>query len=208
MAEALVNQIYLVTLKGTLNQQTIMNTFHYRIFNMPAGGQTVAQVYVHLEDYFEAAGGIIEKYLACLPTNYSLDVMWVQCVGPTERYVKTTALQGLDGTGVGEARTSNLAGVITRTTEKSGRSQVSALHLPIGGDDTWLAGGSLQPAVRLAMAALCTELVKDTGDPPNLVLDPVIYHGPPPFAAADFIVKAVPQDTARVMRRRTVGLGI
>jgi len=208
MAAAAAGQVYLVTLKGTLCGQTILNTFHYVIENMPAGGVSVDGVYTALETHFEAPGSLIDLFVDCCPTNYQLVEMWIQCVGPTQRYVKFVSLQGIAGQFPAVADQANVAAVITRTTEKSGRSQVSSLHIPIGGNSDWMTDGVLNVDPINTMQLLCDDIPTQIGTAPALTLDPVIYHGPVPAPVPDDIIKAVPRTTARVMRRRTVGLGI
>lgn len=209
MAAAFAGQVYLVTLNGLLANQRTMNTFTYVVENVPAGGADQIAVYAALETFFELPAGIINKFLDCCPDNYLLENMTIQAIGPGDRLVKTTALQALNGTFGFAAETANVAGVITRTTEKAGRSQVSSLHIPVGASSDWMANGVMIPGWITAASALCLLLDDQIGVVPNLTLDPVIAHGvevgdPVP----DQIIKAVPQTTARVMRRRTVGLGI
>jgi len=208
MAAAATGQVYQVTFVGTMCLQRIMNTFHYVVENVPVGGATVEQVYDALETHFEAPGSKIDLFCDCVPTSYTMDAMWIQCIGPTQRYVKRSVTEGVSGLFPFSADLANVSGVITRTTEKSGRSQVSSLHLPIGATPDWLNDGVLRGDVITAYQLLCDDIPVQIGGAPLLSLDPVIYHGPVPFAVPDDIIRAVPQTTARVMRRRTVGLGI
>jgi len=208
MAAVVAGQIYQVTLVGALHNQRTMNTFHYEVENVPAGGATVVQAAAALETAFEAAGGIIEKFLDCTPDNYTLAEMWIQCIGPTERYVKVVVPESLSGQWTEAAGTANLSAVITRTTEKSGRSQQSSLHIPIATGPDTIFGGNLDADLLFNLNALAAVIPAQFGVVPNLTFDPVIYHGPPPFLPADRIETATAQTTVRVMRRRTVGLGI
>jgi len=208
MAAAATGQVYQVTFVGTRCLQRIMNTFHYVVENVAVGGNTVEQVYDILVAHFEDAGSLIELFLNCCPTNYTLEEMWVQAVGPTQRYVKRVEAEGASGEFGFTAETANVSAVITRTTEKSGRSQVSALHIPIGADANWLTNGLLDATLLTPLLALAADIPTQIGTVPATTLDPVIYHGPVPAAVPDDIITATPRQTARVMRRRTVGVGI
>lgn len=208
MAQVKPLDVFEVTLVGSLIGQRIMNTFHYEVENVPIAGIEIPAATAIIETHFEKDNGIIERYLLCLPSNYTLDQMWIQLIGPTQRYVKIIVPQALQGTQPGNADTANISAVITRTTEKAGRSQVSSLHVPLGNSSVFMANGRVSPAQVVGLQALADLLPEQIGGAPNLSLDPVIYHGPPPKLSADRIVDAVPQQTVRVMRRRTLGLGI
>jgi len=208
MAAAVSGQIYQVTISSTLNSQRIMSSFTYELENVPAGGSTTKQACDAIKDFFIGGTGIIPLYQDCVPQNMTLNELWVQVIGPTERYVKEVYNLSVDGLWPSDALTSNVAAVITRTTEKSGRSQVAPLHLPCATDPDSIFQGSLDSDLLVAMALLCAKIPVQIGVVPNLTFDPVIYHGPPPKLPADRVERAVAQSTVRVMRRRTVGLGI
>lgn len=208
MATGAVGQVFQATFVGLMCNQRIMNTFNYVVENIPSGGITTDQICDELNTFLEAPDGIQETFLGCCPTNYTLQEQWIQCIGPTARYVKKKYAQGASGDFGFTADTANVAAVITRTTEKSGRSQVSSLHIPIGASADWLTEGILEGTLTTAMELLCDQIPLQLGVFGSLTMDPVIYHGPVPALPPDDIIAAVAQQTARVMGRRTVGRGI
>jgi len=195
----------MVTFRGTLAQQHILSTFWYGVSAI-TGVVNQTDAFTALRASLVAGGGLRPDYLACCPTNYTLDYIWIQNIRPT-RWGKFTFGDNSPGTWAADAPTANTSGVITRRGDLAIRKAVSTLHVPISSTADVMADGLLTPAFKTPMTALAVEVIKSITTAGTVVTYfPVIDNGP---GGADFqvITSAFVQETARVMRRRTVGLG-
>jgi hypothetical protein len=210
MAIPAVNQKYLLTFVGRLNGQTVLNTFWYDLFTVgPAA--SVEAVYDVIDAQVFAGGGLQQKFLAVCPDNYTLEQKWIQLIWPT-RIMKRVLASNTAGTWLNGADTPNLASVITRRAEIADKHSVSTLHIPLPDPAVILTEGVITNAPYLAaLQALAAEMKDDLVGPgaPATTLRPVIFNpaqeAPP---STRYIVQTVVNTTSRVMRRRTVGLGI
>lgn len=204
-----VNDLFLVTVNGLAYNQRIMLTLGYRVADA-VGSHTEQEVSEALAAALAAGGtaDIVTPYTECLSTATVLTDVWAQKIEPN-RFRRYNAPAGLSGQG-GPSDATNLAAVLTLQTALSGRSQQANKHIgPIPQGPDWTTEGVLTTDFKILLAALGDALVDTvavlTGD---IVLIPCIIHGPgAPLPSTDIITYAV-QDTIRVMRRRTVGLGI
>lgn len=200
-----------ITLLGYWNQQAIMLTHHLKVRTPPSGGQTTSQALQSLLTAIagETPGTLARTYLECLPDNYTMRIRSAQKIYPTREVMQSQsdALVGLWESGT--ALTGQLAGVITLRTEKAGRSQVSNKHIGPAPDDGIL-NGQTTAAWRVPLDNLANALETAITAANGAIYDPCIYHrgGDGAAAKSDLITSYVLQPTARVMRRRTVGLGI
>jgi hypothetical protein len=207
VAQLLAADRVLLTVTGLLNSQRFMNTFGYVVSSV---GSSIQQ-----SDAFDAiraklcvAGGFMDKYKACLPSNVNALELWFQVIYPT-RYIKYIRGDLSTGSlGSGAAWTSNLTQVITRRTDRAGRKFHSSLYLPVDSsndatEDGLLTGG--QKTILNQFAALVDDDVVTTS--PAIELTPSILHKPL-TVLPDPITDAFAQPEVRVMRRRTVGRGI
>lgn len=212
------NAVCQVTLFGTLFGQTVMNVFHYRL---DLAGGTVAAGGAFLQDFndaLNAGGGFYETYVNSLPAqvlNIRADLQWID----PDRFIKRTFVVNPTGGFTHIPTTANLAAVIELRANIASRRSVGTKHLPgLGG--TGVANG-------LVTAALMAQ-IEEFGD--QAILDvtvglrtmrPIIFgRARPAYTKPDgTVMPALPKsykevsgyvthDTARVMRRRTVGLGI
>src|SRR6187402_1272172 len=78
--------IYLMTVVGQLDTQTILNTYHYRLDNISGGEVTTKQVCDHLHTQLGVADGSGKRFdtamLGLLPPQYSWVQTWIQCISP------------------------------------------------------------------------------------------------------------------------------
>jgi hypothetical protein len=101
-----------------------------------------------------------------------------------------------------------VAAVITKRTAFAGRWAVGSFHLG-GLPQNAYVNGTLEPTFKTSVGLVAAQLLEDiTIAIVGGVYEPVIVH---PVAAHDgstVLRETDVQDTLRVMRRRTVGLGI
>lgn len=207
MANVTNGDMALVTFRGVLCGQTIMNTFGYRVQSL-TGTPTITTWATALKNALIAGGGLKSRFLGCCPTVYELQELWVQIIAPTRYSADKFALNEFGIYPDSEALTANVSSVITRRGDYANRSNVSTLHVPCGTNDVMLNNGFITQDLKDALTLLSAQIILPvtTAGTVSTVI-PVIPSGGVPAAAVN-ITKAFPMDTARVMRRRTVGLGI
>lgn len=207
-----LNDIVQLSMRGVIAGQRIIMVRTYRC-SAPSSSTTT-----YTEDMqaliakvsSDALGGIRGRYLSLLPTAFTLSDIRAQVIYPTRRVLVSTTQTGQNGSNEGSGNVTNLAGVITFRTALSGRKQVSNVHIgPIPSDV--ISAGSLDAAYRLPMTEL-KDLLVAVLTPTGFDVaswTPCIYHrtGATPALRSDDILTGVVQTTARVMRRRTVGVG-
>lgn len=194
-------------IRGELTGQTILNVFHYRVDNQSTIDNIVDEVDQFLDDWAAIGdGSFMENFMDCQVSNYTQREISAQAIYPV-RYVKrsvTTATVGDRG----NAGSANLAAVITKRTNLSGRSKVGAVHIAgLTGAD--FNGGLIQPGFKADLLTFGANIVAPvTASAGGGIYNPCIYHRNIANPKTDLITGVVVQDTVRVMRRRTVGLGI
>lgn len=211
MALTGVNDKYLVTYRGSLCGQTLLSTFWY---SLTAAGPiaNVDNAYDALLAGMTIAGGLKDDFLGVCPNNYTLDEVWIQKVYDARVMKKVYALALAGSHGV-DAPTANLAAVITRRGELANRRNVSTLHCPLPDASIVCTDGLITDAgYKTDLGDLAAEIKKDITPPApwaGSTFKPVVFQpGPPPGPMTNYIVQTVISPQARVMRRRTVGLGI
>jgi len=201
-----VGDTWLVTLRGSVFNQLILNTFYYRVAYLATPGTTNAKQGV-LQGYLNTVGGFIDKFLAALPSDYNLDRLDIQKVGPyrTITLNQTFASNGLNGFNVGQA---NTAMSIERRGELARRFDVGRVQL-VGSDDTsWINQGVLQAAAKTACANFGAQMVAAQGTLGSTdTFIPVLSRISGGTRINTDILLYEVQTTARTMRRRTVGVG-
>lgn len=209
MAVPAIGQKYLMTFVGHLSGQTVMSTFWYVLDNIGVFTNVIS-LYAAIKDVVDDAGNLRDKYIACCPTDYILEQIWLQLIKP-ERIMKSVFTDGAPGTDQ-PAGTANVAAVITRRGEPATRNAVSTLHVPLAPTEDNMTLGQLAPTgvkTKLSLLAAQMLLPLEGGALAGAKLTPIVYQprtGLPVNGHA--IVRANVEGTVRVMRRRTVGLGI
>lgn len=200
------NAIILSTAQGRLAGQTILNTWTH-VAQVLSGQPTVGQTYdAMLADWWDAGASVKTTYLACLPSDYTLDYYNVQVIYPTRYKRKQTFDAGVGGL-VAPAKESATAQVIYRSGDLGSRKDQSSLHLP-GVGDSLIADGVLDAGqiTRLnALAVKCKTAYTILGG--SITVSPAIFHrGPQPTFS--LITDAIAKTEVRTMRRRVVGRGV
>lgn len=215
MPNMAVGQRVLVTAVGEYLGQRTMTTWLYRVSSV-AGSITDVAMADALHTAFTNGTGLLTKYRACCAGDgaWTGVATWYQVVGPV-RYRKIQRSLG-DGTGLLSSGTANIQGSITRYGEFGLRSAIGGIRVPISSLE--VSDGKLSPEVTALMQALADEMeeTQAVGSPLVTLIPQVGVPGytnatPPeriPVTNSSDLAECVVQDTARVLRRRTLRLGI
>lgn len=211
MPSSLVGDILQVTFRGRYEQQRIMLVHHYRLdaVNPFTDAQNVQLALADKVRAGAGGGNIIEgSYLACLPPQYTLEKIRTQTIA-LQRLVMTEVARNVPGTHGGDTETGNQAAVVTLRTALAGRSQVSNKHIgPIPQDVTVQDNGLVTVAYKALLTTLASNLAVQFADAgTGATFTPVIFHKTGTGPNYSVIERWLAQETLRVMRRRTVGLG-
>jgi len=209
MASVATGQIYLMSLVGDMDGQECINTFTYRATDASDPTKTVQEVAIGLNAALSIPDGggkrFDSTYLALLPSQYVWVETWIQVVSPT-RYVKSVFAGGGAGTSNIDGHWANSAAVITRRGEEANRKNIGSVHICFPSEAAAVAG-KVPAGYKTDMGDFATQMRATqalAGLSVNMV--PVLFHkgGTPNYSV---IKSTIAQDTVRVMRRRTVGVG-
>lgn len=198
-----------VRIQGTLFDQQIITTFYYLI-TTPSVTLDVVTACDSWAGKWKA--GTVSPFLAflnCCSPEYNADWVYVQKISPT-RYVPGGNNVNLPGTNANNTDSPNQAAVITRAGMLSGRAFVGSIHIPGLSAGNFTNGKVTGPYLTL-MSTVGSRMLNDfTDTTEGTVGRPVLYHyrkvplAPVPPTA---LYRTIPQQTIRVMRRRTIGVG-
>lgn len=202
-----VGTVVEITMVGQIFNQTTMNVFHYVVGSSSTTVRYDTEMVDLLAQHWNnGVGTISEAIINSAPTAWTNTRMTAQAIHP-ERLVRITQLRGHEGVR-DVANTANLQASITFQTERAGRTEVGGKRFVMCDSDS--LEGNLTNAFKAFMTGIALECVADLNVAIGAgVYQPVIYHrAGPPALKYSHIINAFVQDTTRVMRRRTVGLGI
>lgn len=193
---------------GRLSGQRVLNLFHYRVLTPAPTTVTPAaeldQLLAILAD--PGVGSIKGFYLAAVPNNYTLEQITVQGIRPIRLRRQFTPINeaGFGGT----ATTPNVQASITAVTNFGGRDQVGGQRVPAS--PTNATGGNWTGPYVSTLGNLASAWKQDVD---NVGLGSkyrrVIFHRKQQGVNEwTDIQDMFPQPTSRVIRRRTVGVGI
>lgn len=214
-----VGWVLAATVRGAMNGQTTLTTWNYLVTEIAAGGvPSNILAITNFNTEWQQPGDMQDDYTNAMPANWVMDAMEFQWIAPS-RYRKITFPNGNPGGGnPGDAHTSNLAVVITLNGEKATRRSISNKHLPGIAQDDYLDGILGNPTLA-SMTVLAAQTQADiVAD--NVTYKPIIYgrfiapfvkcgvNKPGQPELKTLVTGATVRNTVRVMRRRTVGVGI
>lgn len=192
---------------GRCNLQTIMSVFHYRVANI----STIQGTNEELEEFRQRFGTLgvgsqLVNYLNVMPSNYTLTLVTAQAIIPF-RSRKNVQSNSIGGTNANAASTSNLQASITLTTALGGRDQVGGkrLLLPDGTYEDGLVNDQQQQLMYALGGNFVAPITAIQG---GGVYNPCIWHRAFPLNPPSDVVGFITQRTVRVIRRRTVGVGV
>lgn len=202
-----VGTIIEVTQLTRLCGQTCMNVYHYAVNIASSTPNGVNELTDFLNQHWNAGPGTIsEAFLSVIPVSAEVFASYAQAVFPV-RARKVVINQAH----VGQRDVANQANVqasVTLTADLAGRRYIGGKRVPMTPLDS-LDGNLIATyvPVLLLYAVACAEPLAVAIGGGEYV--PVIYHRPPaPPPQFSLITDAFVQPTTRVIRRRTVGLGI
>lgn len=216
-----INDVVEYRLSGLLFGQYVENVLHYICTTAGTGSVSVSQ---DLTDLMAADDGngvtsVCNTWRLVLPLPLTINALQMQVVQPLRTIAKSLVMANVV-VGRTAATTANLSAVVQKGTDLAGRSQIGSVHIPglatLDQDD-----GELTVAYITALANFKNNLILPIVAPgTNLTIKPVIYSPPikaqpdhvPPIPARAYrtslITRAQVLDGVRVMRRRTVRVGI
>ena len=200
------NAVVAITLRGKHEFQDVMSIFHYRYNGsqqITDGAAALNSIWTH----FNGAGGMFGIWVSCLSSKVTQLEARLQWITPSRfAYVSKTDPAKVQGAVGGDAMPVNTAVSITKRTQNAGRSEVGTLHMP-GVPQLWIVNGILQQAGVDQYAGLAAKMLEAISTvAPAMELLPVLFHKSSPDVSPQFVNTSL-QGFARVMRRRTVGLG-
>lgn len=200
------NAICEIVQRGMHENQQVLSVFHYRYTDASPIADGAAMLDL-IWNRWNAAGRMLDVYLNALSEKVIAIETRLQWITPDRfAYITKTEPTAPTGKVAGDAYPVNTSGAITKRTINAGRDQIGTLHMP-GVPITFIGNGSVRPAGLAAYAALATEMTVDIvtlGTVANL--SPVLFKKSSPDISPKFVNCTV-QPTARVERRRTVGVG-
>lgn len=201
-----VGSILQASIESLVNGQRLLNVLHYKV----EAESTEADVKDEQENFatqLNAVGGIVPKMQAAMSIEATISQVVVQFIRP-ERFARSTLEIDDTGTIASDCNAQNVAAVITKRTAFAGRWAVGAFHLggvPVNG----YVAGNLEPAYKAFVLALAEQLLEPIVIPiVGGTYVPVLVHPIGEHGGSTELAETEVQDTLRVMRRRTVGLGI
>jgi hypothetical protein len=198
------NDIIEVVIEGRLDGQQTISTFHYRIASLDGAHPMMSEL-ENLIGKLRAPNKLWEKYQNVTSDQLNHLNMYAQVIYPI-RYRYTNAAEADQTGGVdSSAFPANVQASITRASERAGRAYVSHLAVPgvpIGALEVSQVTVDYKEALNELAEVMLQSVVLTSGTQ----LNPIIFHKELSPNYSDLVV-AFAQDTSRVSRRRTVGLG-
>lgn len=194
-----------VVLEGRHENQQVMNVLHYRYTGSTTLGNGAA-VAVGVLDLMNNAGGLAQLWRDCLSVKVEDLTIRVQWIQPARFAYIRTGIMGNDGAVAGNAMPVNTAISITRRGESANRHNIGTTHVP-GVPVDAILNGQLVGIFAAPYQAFASKMLE-----PLTVLDPAATFVPVILNRQDFAESVSPVNWtlhtfARVMRRRTVGVG-
>lgn len=201
-----VGSVLEIVFEGKLLGQQTITSFCYLFdtgsaLSIPDGRAAVVEAL----NTVTIAGGMLDKYLLACSDQLVGVRAYGQWITPI-RYAYVQAARPADDGQIAQlANTPNIAGVITRRGEIADRRNISSTHMPAVPASNYSAGTLVGGQITL-YETLLTEMLTNLTVGPAAVLYPCAFHRALP-SASRVMKEGFVEDTVRVMRRRTVGVG-
>jgi len=203
------NSIVQVTLFGVMNNQQWMNVIHFRPNDPPAG--EIPDGEVNLDELVALIDVADDGWSAkrCVYTSEEMHISGIraQYISPLRWAYKDYAPSEEVGTQPGDQAPQNIAAVGVFQCDETGDHAQGTIHIPgLTADD--VADGFIGGIVKGHIASEI-EMLLQTFTPAGSSLDyrRIIYNREAPTTSL-YCTHGKVMEQARVMRRRTVGLGI
>lgn len=206
------NQIIEVTFKGKCLEQEVMNKFHLKIADVPAGQTTFDEFVASLDALLATVPELYSSYRLAMPVNWEATDNVYQIIHPTRYVAQKVDKTGVVGGNTFTTLTANVAVCLTKRGDLAGRKFISTTHLLGTTVDGFIEDGRLTPFAATALGLISTKMKGfvtvgvDLGDV-NAFWG--IYHkdGGTDEEKWTNITSVLTQQSVRVMRRRTLGIG-
>lgn len=193
-----------VTFEGIHDGQQTITTLNYKNVNTSPVIDGRLQV-ASLLDNITAAGGLYDLYCLCLSQDVQNIRIYGQVITPTRyAYVQGTNAGG-NGSIPGPCMPANTAQVVTRRGDIADHHNISDLHLP-GVPIASVLDSKLTVQQLVALQTFLDESLRSYVTAGGASLVPVAFNRTTPSTSRE-LIEGYPQDTVRIVRRRTVGLG-
>lgn len=201
-----VGTIWQLVIESVVSGQRCLNVLHYRCTTESTISGISAETEAVAAD-LNSVDGIIPKLLPAMGPNVNIPRVTGQAIRTT-RYAKQSVEVDEDGSHANLCTTPNVAAVITKRTTFAGRWAVGSFHVP-GVPGTAYSEGMLTTDYKDIITLLAAELL-DNLEPAvgGGVYEPILLHPAGLHGGFTTLTECIAQDQVRVMRRRTVGLGI
>ncbi len=193
-----------LSFEGSLFSQQIMTVLSYKLVGEGVLEDGAAAADAFLADAI-AAGGIYRLWLDCLAQSAINCDAYAQWITPTRYAYRTAGAGNQVGTIGFDCISPNYSAGITRRGELANRHSISNLHMPAV-PDTGVQEGRIQLVYETPLQTFMEKSLEAFTVGFGLDLVPVAFNRADPSASV-VLVEGFLQDTARVMRRRTVGVG-
>lgn len=190
------------TIQSVLFSQTCLSVFHYQLsdsLGLPDGDAAINGFNTEWNDLLDFVGA----YAGCCSQELAFVNIVYQWVYPTRyhRVLKTPVV--LLGEVANPSEPPNVAQVVTRSADKANRHGIGTTHIPALPQTTWTAGSLNDGQYNLLNVFAGFQANKYVTN----TMIPVLYNRANPAQSLP-VTAAIPRRTVRVMRRRTVGVGI
>lgn len=196
------DSIIQVIIETNLNTQRLLNVLHYQVDSVGALDYNVALN--ALLGTLQSPGDVVETLSNCQSEDAQIRRISAQPVYPA-RLAIISGVLAIDGGVAQPALPQNTSLVVTKRSDLATRYGTGSIHIP-GIPTTFVSNGFITGAANAAMV-----LFADAASAPKLAggntYTPVLWNLATPGRVTVWD-RYVIQETSRVMRRRTVGVGI
>lgn len=200
------NDIVLVTLRYRVGNQTCLNNVHYRY----EGSAPIADGATALQDLIsdlktDAVDGWVVPIVSATSDQVVFNQITGQKIYPT-RYAPQVTLMGNTGGQAVAAYPPNVSACISKKIELAKKGRVGRIEIAGLPQDT-AVNGLWTSGTMTNLEVVANNLKLDRVAGAEGPFKPIVFNKKLP-ATSEIISATLVQQTARVMRRRTVGLGI
>lgn len=210
-----IGDLLLVTFRGTIFNQRVMNTFWYSIRTLNVTNTpTIETVATQINAQIGLTTAWLTAYKAVLPEFYSIDELWVQRVFP-QRIMKEVFVIAENGSHAAEGICCNLQASIMRRTEVAEPGNVGGVRICMPDISTAGDQGGLTVLYKGLLTAFAAKMDDVLTLAVGTTVEPVLPTRLPPVPPAKQgvidgsrdIDRITVMDTVRTLSRRTVGRG-
>lgn len=196
--------VCLLTYRGTLFGQRVMTVLRFYVTTASARDTVIEDLADVAEFYQDTANELTAAYLEALTGQVTVAEVRAQRIYPTRSIYMSKVIDEV-GVNPGTAETANICGVLTKRSALAGRHGVGSVHFP-GLSATDCVDGTITGGYQTKMGLFGAALIGTK----TIVGSGLAFRfctGAGTYGPLSQIIETVPQDTCRVMRRRTLRIG-